>query len=198
MTDQKFNRFSVPLGLLDYVNPIFYTITMLMVDKKSQLPDDPALQPFPVCRSCRFDLLRSDHSDRKSTCRSWCDPFPHAGESGFLRQYRNPDFHVESLADLNVVPEEEQILSREQEMRYFLQIKEKIQGYLGILTDEMLSGCPEGSGMSRLRLIIGQHRHWHRHMGIVYGFVIEDTGKWPYVLNMDAPYPDAPMPNYYE
>ncbi|MBQ6468546.1 MAG: hypothetical protein IJJ50_00650 [Lachnospiraceae bacterium] len=116
----------------------------------------------------------------------------------FDPEYRNPDFHVESLADLNVVPEEEQILSREQEMRYFLQIKEKIQGYLGTLTDEMLSGYPEGSGMSRLRLIIGQHRHWHRHMGIVYGFVIEDTGKWPYVLNMDAPYPDAPMPNYYE
>ena len=46
----------------------------------------------------------------------------------FDPEYRNPDFHVESLADLNVVPEEEQILSREQEMRYFLQIKEKIQG----------------------------------------------------------------------
>ena len=26
--EKKFNRFSVPLGLLDYVNPILYTITM--------------------------------------------------------------------------------------------------------------------------------------------------------------------------
>ena len=33
MSDQKFNRFSVPLGLLDYVNPIFYTITMLTLIK---------------------------------------------------------------------------------------------------------------------------------------------------------------------
>ena len=29
MTDKKFHTFSVPLGLLDYVNPVFYTITML-------------------------------------------------------------------------------------------------------------------------------------------------------------------------
>ena len=29
MTQKKFNTFSVPLGLLDYVNPVFYTITMV-------------------------------------------------------------------------------------------------------------------------------------------------------------------------
>ena len=29
MTEKKFNTFSVPLGLLDYVNPIFYTVTMI-------------------------------------------------------------------------------------------------------------------------------------------------------------------------
>jgi len=116
----------------------------------------------------------------------------------FDPEYRDPAFHVEYLANLNVVPGEDQLLSREQEMAYFLQIKEKILNYLSDLTDEMLSECPEESDMSRLRLIIGQHRHWHRHMGIVYGFVIEDTGKWPYVLNMDAAYPDTPMPNYYE
>ena len=28
MSKKKFNRFSVPLGLLDYVNPILYTVTM--------------------------------------------------------------------------------------------------------------------------------------------------------------------------
>ena len=29
--DKKFNKFSVPLGLLDYVNPIFYTITVVTI-----------------------------------------------------------------------------------------------------------------------------------------------------------------------
>lgn len=33
MTEKRFSEFSVALGLLDYVNPIFYTITMLTVIK---------------------------------------------------------------------------------------------------------------------------------------------------------------------
>ena len=32
---QRFNRFSVPLGLLDYVNPILYSITMITIIKNS-------------------------------------------------------------------------------------------------------------------------------------------------------------------
>ncbi len=31
MSGKKFNRFSVPLGLLDYVNPILYTVTMTTI-----------------------------------------------------------------------------------------------------------------------------------------------------------------------
>lgn len=27
----RLNKFSVPLGLLDYINPIFYTITMVNI-----------------------------------------------------------------------------------------------------------------------------------------------------------------------
>ena len=57
---------------------------------------------------------------------------------------------------------------------------------------------PENCDMSRFRLILAQIRHWHRHMGIIYGFIIiEDEGKWPYVLNMLGEYKEEPMPNYY-
>ena len=111
--------------------------------------------------------------------------------------YRDPAFHTGTLADLNVVPEEGERLSGEQLYGYFCTVKQKIEAYLATLTDDMLGECPEGCDMSRLRLILGQHRHWHRHMGIVYGFLIEDTGKWPYVLNMNGEYPDSPMPNFY-
>lgn len=31
MKKEKFNTFSVPLGLLDYINPIFYTITIITI-----------------------------------------------------------------------------------------------------------------------------------------------------------------------
>lgn len=80
---------------------------------------------------------------------------------------------------------------------YFKHIEEKINHYIDGLQDEELSEMPEGCDMTRFRLIMGQIRHWHRHMGLVYGFIIEDEGKWPYVLNMSGEYPTEPMPNYY-
>lgn len=110
--------------------------------------------------------------------------------------YQNPEFHKESLADLNVIPREED-LERSQLETYFYQIQEKIKNYIEKLEDEDLAQTPDNCEISRFRLILGQFRHWHRHMGIVYGFVVADGGKWPYVLNMDGKYPEEPMPNYY-
>ncbi len=110
--------------------------------------------------------------------------------------YKDPDFHTETLADLNVVPKDE-CITRAQIEKYFYQIRDKIQNYVTSLADSMLVELPENCEISRFRLILGQFRHWHRHMGIVYGFIIEDTGKWPYVLNMNNKYPDSSMPIYY-
>ncbi|MBR1585299.1 MAG: DinB family protein [Clostridia bacterium] len=112
--------------------------------------------------------------------------------------YRDPPFHTAHLADLNQVPGEEEGVTRDQIMGYFDRIRQKLDAYVADLRDEQLAACPPGCDMSRFRLILGQYRHWHRHMGVIYGFLIQDTGKWPYVLNMTAPYPDAPMPNFYE
>lgn len=110
--------------------------------------------------------------------------------------YKNPEFHIETLADLNVIPKDE-VISREQMEGYFYCIKEKIQTYIQTLSDDRLSEKPESCELSRFCLILGQFRHWHRHMGIIYGFIIKDDGKWPYVLNMFGEYPEEPMPNYY-
>ncbi|MDO5520711.1 MAG: hypothetical protein Q4G58_09510, partial [bacterium] len=110
--------------------------------------------------------------------------------------YQDPEFHMDTLADLNVVPKEEKV-TRDQLESYFDHIKEKIERYIESLKDEELTEMPENCEMTRFRLILGQFRHWHRHMGVVYGFIIEDTGKWPYVLNMKGNYPDEPMPNFY-
>lgn len=35
-------------------------------------------------------------------------------------------------------------------------------------------------------------------MGLICGFLAEDTGKWPYVPNIQGAYPEAPVPNYYD
>ncbi len=80
---------------------------------------------------------------------------------------------------------------------YFYRIQDKIQNYIVTLKDADLSKEPEDCDMSRFRLILGQFRHWHRHMGIIYGFIIEDIGKWPHVLNMNREYPAEDMPNYF-
>ena len=37
MNKDRFNRFSVPLGLLDYINPIFYTITIITIIRNISL-----------------------------------------------------------------------------------------------------------------------------------------------------------------
>lgn len=110
--------------------------------------------------------------------------------------YQDPVFHKKTLADLNVVPKDE-VVTRTQIMEYLDKITKKIKAYNNELTDEMLSNNPPNCNMSRFRLILGQFRHWHRHMGLIYGFIIEDDGKWPFVLNMQGEYPKEPMPNYY-
>lgn len=110
--------------------------------------------------------------------------------------YKDPEFHTEMLADLNVVPQEE-TLGRDKLENYFYQIRSKIQNYVITLDDTSLSNRPENCDISRFCLILGQFRHWHRHMGIIYGFIIKDAGKWPYVLNMNGEYPTEPMPNYF-
>ena len=51
--------------------------------------------------------------------------------------YKDPDFHTESLADLNVVPGDAHI-TREQIEGYFYQIRDKIQKYTTVLGDAML------------------------------------------------------------
>lgn len=110
--------------------------------------------------------------------------------------YRDPEFHIAGLNDLNVIPQNESV-ERHQLEEYLCHIRRKINEYLNHLDDSALSEAPEGCDMTRMRLIMGQIRHWHRHMGIVYGFIIADEGKWPYVLNMLGKYPEEPMPNYY-
>lgn len=111
--------------------------------------------------------------------------------------YTDPDFHEPELASLNDIPEKD-ILTREQMLGYFSCVRKKIGAYIIELEDEKLQEMPDGCDMSRFRLILGQFRHWHRHMGLIYGFIVEDTGKWPYVLNMNGKYPGAPMPNFYD
>ena len=111
--------------------------------------------------------------------------------------YQDPPPHRKDLADLNAVPPAGETLSRQSTEAYFHTVSRKLLDYVETLSDETLSCCPPGCQLSRLKLILGQFRHWHRHMGIIYGFLIQDTGKWPLVLNMFGEVPPGKMPHYY-
>ena len=43
--DEKFNKFSVPLGLLDYINPICYCITMVTIIRSTR---EDMGQPYSI------------------------------------------------------------------------------------------------------------------------------------------------------
>ena len=33
---------------------------------------------------------------------------------------------------------------------------------------------------------------------VIYGFIVADKGRWPFVLNTEGKYPGEPMPNFYQ
>lgn len=99
------------------------------------------------------------------------------------RVYTHPSFHEKDLS--------EKRLSREDITSYFDMVKGKIIAYNNSLTDDILLQNPEGCEWTRFTLILAQHRHLHSHMGMLMGFIIEDTGMWPKTLGLERPIPDG-------
>ncbi|WP_411678412.1 hypothetical protein [Caproicibacter sp.] len=104
------------------------------------------------------------------------------------RVYIQPSFHERELNNLDV--QSKKRLNREDIGRYFDMLKRKITDYNDELTDNILLQKPEKCEWTRFTLILAQHRHLHSHMGMLMGFVIEDTGMWPKTLGLERPIPD--------
>lgn len=105
------------------------------------------------------------------------------------RVYTQPPFHEKDLNDLDM--QSEKRLSRGDISRYFTTVKRKIVRYDDSLTDEILLQKPEKCEWTRFTLILAQHRHLHSHMGMLMGFIIEDTGMWPKTLGLERDIPDG-------
>ena len=101
--------------------------------------------------------------------------------------YFEPSIHQEQLNNLDIMPNTH--LSRHQINNYYLIIKEKIERYVLALTDEELSAAPKNCAYTRFTLILAQFRHLHTHLGMIMGFIIDDTGMWPAVLGLERPIP---------
>lgn len=81
----------------------------------------------------------------------------------------------------------DKILSRNDIDNYFNQIEIKITDYISKLTDEELLDYPDNCEYTKFTLILAQFRHLHTHMGMIMGFIIDDTGLWPNLLGLTHP-----------
>ncbi len=110
------------------------------------------------------------------------------------RNFQEPEIHEKDLNNLDIVSDK--ALSRKEINTYFTSIEEKIKTYLSELTDTQLLKYPSDCDYCRFTLILAQLRHLHSHMGMIMGFIIDDTGLWPRVLGLENPFPAAGFDKY--
>ncbi|WMC92547.1 hypothetical protein [Kineothrix sp. MB12-C1] len=112
--------------------------------------------------------------------------FINPGDSNFTE----PLIHEKDLNNLDIVTQKQ--LSRDEINTYFNQVRKKIVHYISVeLDDNDLLLKPENCQYTRFTLILAQHRHLHTHMGMIMGFIINDTGIWPHIIGLEGEIPGA-------
>lgn len=101
--------------------------------------------------------------------------------------FKEPYIHEKDLNNLDIISKK--TLTRAEINEYFLFIEEKINHYNLQLTDDQLLEFPLNCEYSKFTLILAQFRHLHTHLGMLMGFIIDDTGMWPRVLGLENPFP---------
>lgn len=122
----------------------------------------------------------------------------HSCDQWFINplEYEEPCFHEEGLNSLDYMGNK--VLSREELLSYFEDVKLKILNYLDSLTDEDLYTKPNGYKYIRLACIIGQMRHFYAHLGNINATTIIETNKWPRVVGMSGLENGLDTENLYE
>ncbi|MBS5958195.1 MAG: hypothetical protein KIC73_14925 [Clostridiales bacterium] len=109
--------------------------------------------------------------------------------------FQPPEFHVKDLNDLDIVSTKQ--LSRFDINSFYEETEVRIRKYLDQLSDDQLLEYPPNCEYNRFTLILAQHRHLHTHMGMIMGFVIDDTKLWPRVLGLETPFPSDSYSKYF-
>ncbi len=105
-----------------------------------------------------------------------------------------PEIHEENLNNLDAQSYKK--LSRKDINDYYDDIKYKIKNYVSSLSDKQLLEYPDYCEYTKFTLIIAQFRHLHTHMGMIMGFIIDDTHLWPNVLGLENPIPKGDYEKY--
>ncbi|MDE5995489.1 MAG: hypothetical protein K2G56_01065 [Eubacterium sp.] len=122
----------------------------------------------------------------------------HSGDQWFINpnKYEEPPFHEEGLNSLDYMGEK--VLSRDELLDYYEQVRTKILNYLDGLYDKDLYEIPDGYKHNRLECIIGQMRHLYCHLGNINATTIIETNKWPRVVGMSGLEQGLDKNNLYE
>lgn len=108
--------------------------------------------------------------------------------------FQEPSFHVKDLNNLDVTSEER--LTREDIYNYYSKIADKITNYVEVLEDKELLEKPANCEYTKFTLILAQYRHLHSHMGMIMGFIIDDTNQWPRVVGLEREIPQGEYNKY--
>lgn len=108
--------------------------------------------------------------------------------------FLEPAMHELNLNNLDITSNKQ--LSRKEIASYFNSIEEKLLIYLSELSDDKLLKYPTDCEYCRFTLILAQFRHLHSHMGMIMGFIIDDTGLWPRVLGLENAFPEGKFSKY--
>lgn len=103
------------------------------------------------------------------------------------KEYPEPNIHERDLNNLDVISSKH--LSREEINHYFTDIDVKTKTYISLLTDNQLLDNPPKCEYNKFTLILAQLSHLHSHMGMIMGFIIDNTGLWLRVLGLENPFP---------
>ena len=143
------------------------------------------------------DMLLDNANNMLQTCNMdfiLCD-FPiwkhvyhmlHSCDQWFINpnRYTEPDFHESNMNSLDIMTGK--VLSREDLLRYFECVREKIMNYVNSLTDEMLYEIPPDCSTNRLSMILAQYRHFYAHLGNINATTIIETNNWPRVKGVKS------------
>ena len=111
------------------------------------------------------------------------------------KNFPEPWIHEKDLNNLdNIISK---TLSRDEINQYICDISSKISTYVSNLRDEELLSKPDNCEYIKFTLILAQFRHLHTHLGMIMGFIICDTGKWPRVLGLENPIPNGSYNIYF-
>lgn len=109
--------------------------------------------------------------------------------------FTEPSIHVKNLNNLDVTSQKR--LAREDIDNYYSQIAEKIIDYVNGLQDTELLEKPVNCEYTKFTLILAQYRHLHSHMGMIMGFIIDDTNQWPRVVGLEKEIPQGEYSKYF-